>query len=47
MFKEVSQKNRVEFIARVLVFPGEDEMEALAYGALRVLKGEENHQEYN
>jgi len=40
-------KNRVEFIARVLVFPGEDEMEALAYGALRVLKGEENHQEYN
>lgn len=39
-------KDRVDFIARVLVFPGEDEMEALAYGALRVLKGEENHRVY-
>ncbi|MCS7233935.1 MAG: butyrate kinase [Synergistetes bacterium] len=34
-------KERVSFIAPVLVYPGEDEMIALALGALRVLKGEE------
>lgn len=39
-------KSRVEFISQVLVFPGEDEMEALAYGALRVLKGEETSHTY-
>jgi butyrate kinase len=38
--------NRVKFIAKVLVFPGEDEMEALTLGALRVLSGEENPKEY-
>jgi butyrate kinase len=38
--------NRVKFIASVLVFPGEDEMEALTLGALRVLSGEENPKEY-
>ena len=32
---------RVSFIAPVQVVPGEEEMEALALGALRVLKGEE------
>lgn len=32
---------RVKFIAPVHVLPGEDEMEALASGMLRVLKGEE------
>jgi len=32
---------RVSFISSVLVVPGEAEMEALALGALRVLKGEE------
>ena len=32
---------RVKFIAKVLVYGGEDEMKALALGALRVLKGEE------
>lgn len=32
---------RVAFIARHFVYPGEDEMEALAYGVLRVLGGEE------
>jgi len=32
---------RVSFIAPVVVVPGEREMEALALGALRVLKGEE------
>lgn len=39
-------KERVSFISRVLVFPGEDEMEALAYGGLRVIKGEEPYKEY-
>ncbi|GAB6173752.1 butyrate kinase [Paradesulfitobacterium aromaticivorans] len=34
-------KQRVEFIAPVYVYPGEDEMEALALGALRGLKQEE------
>jgi butyrate kinase len=35
-------KKRVDFIADVYVFPGEDELEALAHGALRVLKGLED-----
>lgn len=39
-------KERVAFIAPVLVYPGEDEMEALALGALRVLKGEEEAKIY-
>ncbi|PKK97385.1 MAG: butyrate kinase [Tenericutes bacterium HGW-Tenericutes-3] len=39
-------KERVSFIAPVMVYPGEDEMEALAYGAMRVLKGEEQAKEY-
>jgi butyrate kinase len=34
-------KRKVQFIAPVLVYPGEYEMEALANGALRVLHGEE------
>lgn len=36
----------VKFIAPVFVFPGEDEMMALAEGGLRVLKGEEKVREY-
>jgi butyrate kinase len=36
----------VEFIAPVLVYPGEDEMLALAEGALRVLAGEEKAKVY-
>jgi len=36
----------VSFIAPILRYPGEDEMEALAHGALRVLRGEESPQEY-
>lgn len=32
---------RVAFISPVVVVPGEEEMEALALGALRVLNGEE------
>lgn len=42
--KEIT--DRVEFISDVLVFPGEDEMEALTFGALRVLNGEETAKEY-
>jgi len=39
-------KERVSFIGEVKVYPGEDEMIALAQGGLRVLKGEETAQEY-
>lgn len=39
-------KERVSFIAPILVYPGEDEMRALACGALRVLRGEEKAREY-
>ncbi|MCE5235568.1 MAG: butyrate kinase [Eubacteriales bacterium] len=39
-------KERVSFIAPFVVVPGEDELGALALGALRVLKGEEQAQEY-
>lgn len=37
---------RVEFIAPVVVYPGEDELLALAEGALRVLMGEEEAKIY-
>ncbi|NGX94351.1 MAG: butyrate kinase [Candidatus Afipia apatlaquensis] len=39
-------KEKVSFIAPVVVYPGEDELLALAQGALRVLKGEEKAKEY-
>ena len=39
-------RQRVKFIAPVFVFPGEDEMEAMAAGALRILRGEETPREY-
>jgi butyrate kinase len=38
--------DRVRTLAKILVYPGEMEMEALAEGALRVLNGEENEKEY-
>ncbi len=41
-----SLKERISFLAPVLVFPGEDEMKALAQGALRVLSGEEAAMDY-
>ena len=41
-----SIKERVSFIAPVVVYGGEDEMLALAQGALRVLNGEEKAKEY-
>ncbi|MGN1413966.1 MAG: butyrate kinase [Anaerovoracaceae bacterium] len=39
-------KERVEFLAPVMVIPGEHEMQALANGGLRVLRGEEMPKEY-
>jgi len=39
-------KERVSFISKVMVYPGEDEMLALAQGGLRVLKGEEEAKVY-
>lgn len=38
--------DRVTFIQQVLVYPGEDELQALAEGALRVLRGEEQPKVY-
>ena len=40
-------KESIEFVATVTAIPGEFEMEALAAGALRVLKGEETSLEYS
>ncbi len=40
-------RGRISFIAPVKVFPGEDEMKALADGAFRVLEGEEAAQQYD
>lgn len=40
-------KERVEFIAPVEILPGENELESLALGALRVIKGEEKAHEYD
>ena len=37
---------RVAFLGKVLVYPGEDEMTALASAGLRVLEGKEKAQEY-
>ena len=38
-------RERVGFLAPLLLFPGEFEMEALAFGAIRVLEGEERLRE--
>jgi len=40
-------EQRVKWIAPVMVFPGEEEMKALALGALRVLQGEEQAKTYS
>ncbi len=37
---------RVSFIAPVVLYPGENEMESLTLGALRILRGEEEAKEY-
>ena len=39
-------KERIGFIAPVTVYPGEDELLALAQGAIRVMKGEEKAKVY-
>jgi butyrate kinase len=39
-------RRRIEWMGSVLVYPGEDEMRALAEGGLRVLRGEEQPQSY-
>ena len=39
-------KERVEFISQVYIYPGEDELTALAEGGLRVLRGEEAAKQY-
>ncbi|MDI7274374.1 MAG: butyrate kinase [Anaerolineae bacterium] len=38
---------RVGWIARILVYPGQDEMRAMVEGVLRVLEGQETAQEYS
>ncbi len=38
--------SRVAFLAPVLIYPGENEMESLTLGALRILRGEETAKEY-
>ena len=39
-------KERAEWIAPFTVYPGEDELLALAQGAIRVLTGEEEAKNY-
>jgi len=39
-------KEKIGFLAPIVVYPGEDEMLALAQGAIRVLNGEETVREY-
>jgi butyrate kinase len=39
-------KEWVDFLAPVFIYPGEDEMTAMAEGALRVLRGEEELKKY-
>ena len=39
-------KERVSFISDVIVYPGEDELIALAEGGLRVLRKEESAKQY-
>ena len=38
--------DRVSFVAPVEIVPGEDELEALALGSLRVIRGEESAHEF-
>jgi len=40
-------KERVSFISKIVLYPGSDEMKALAFGALRVLRGEEEPKIYS
>ena len=38
--------DRVKFIAPVVIYAGENEMDSLAFGALRVLRGEEESKNF-
>ncbi len=40
-------KEMVEFLAPVMIYPGEMEMEALALGGLRVMRGQEGARDYD
>jgi butyrate kinase len=40
-------RERCEFMAPLLIFPGEQEMQALAWGAMRVLRNEEEAKSYH
>ena len=40
-------KEKVDFLGNVTVYPGEDELTALAEGGLRVLRKEEEAKKYN
>jgi len=46
-FMKAFKSYNIEKIAPVFIYPGEEEMLALAQGALRVLNGEEEAKEYN
>src|SRR6056297_3632572 len=39
-------REKIDFLGTVFVYPGEDEMSALAQGALRVLEGQEQARQY-
>lgn len=39
-------KERIQFIAPIIVYPGTDELKAMAQGAIRVLQGTEEAKEY-
>ena len=39
-------KEKVQWISDLTIYPGEDELLALAQGAIRVLNGEEEAREY-
>ncbi len=39
-------QRRIQFLAKIIVIPGEEEMKALAEGGLRVLRGQEKVKEY-
>ncbi len=39
-------RSYIDWISDVLVYPGENELQSLAQGALRVLQGEEQSKQY-
>lgn len=39
-------KERIDFLGKIHIYPGESELEALAQGALRVIRGEERAKHY-